>query len=140
MGYKFCGFVKILILQKIKFADHKHNFSHVTSCPFIFVEIILCFEGKQQNLQNLHAALENFVFLLLEKDEEIHKLKKKLKNMERHLQESQDKLNQRDQALNNKEENTNDDTNEDTNGGNVAEESSDVTTLDPPVDTAPQGM
>ena len=60
--------------------------------------------------------------------------------MERRLQESQDKLNQRDQALNNEEENTNRDTNKDTNGGNVAEESSDVTTLDPPVDTAPQGM
>ena len=49
---------------------------------------------------------------------------------------------------NNEEENTNgdtnsdtnSDTNEDTNGGNVSEESSDVSTQDPPVDTAPQGM
>ena len=38
-------------------------------------------------------------FLLLEKDEEIHQLKENLKDMERRLQESQDKLNQRDQAL-----------------------------------------
>ena len=38
-------------------------------------------------------------FLLLEKDKEIHQLKEKLKDMERRLQESQDKLNQRDQAL-----------------------------------------
>ena len=28
----------------------------------------------------------------------------------------------------------------DTNGGNVSGESSDVSTLDPPVDTTPQGM
>ena len=35
---------------------------------------------------------------------------------------------------------TNSDTNEDTNDGNVSEENSNVSTLDPPVDTAPQGM
>ena len=35
-------------------------------------------------------------FLLLEKDEEIYQLKEKLEDM---VQESQDKLNQRDQAL-----------------------------------------
>ena len=37
---------------------------------------------------------------------------------------------------NNEEENTNGDT----NGGNVSGESSDISTLDPPVDTTPQGM
>ena len=41
---------------------------------------------------------------------------------------------------NNEEENTNGDTNGDTNGGIVSGESSDVSTLDPPVDTTPQGM
>ena len=59
--------------------------------------------------------------------------------MERRLQESQDKLNQRDQAL--EEENTNGDTNGATGGnssGNVVEEAVIST---PPIDTTtPQGM
>ena len=40
---------------------------------------------------------------------------------------------------NEEENNTNGDTNEDTYGGNVSEESSDVSTPDPPVNTGPKG-
>ena len=46
-----------------------------------------------------HGVDISRLILLLEKDEEIYQLKEKLKDMERRLQESQDKLNQRDQAL-----------------------------------------
>ena len=46
-----------------------------------------------------HGVDISRLILLLEKDEEIYQLKEKSKDMERRLQESQDKLNQRDQAL-----------------------------------------
>ena len=42
LGYKFNGFVKILISREIKFVDCKHNLA-ITSCLFIFAEIIFAF-------------------------------------------------------------------------------------------------
>ena len=46
LGYKFCRFVTILILQIAGII-----YSHMTSHLFIFAVIIIsCFEGKQRNL------------------------------------------------------------------------------------------
>ena len=59
VGYKFREFVKIVILQKINFADCKHNLATYYSCPFIFVEIIFALWRETVKFAKF-IAVENF--------------------------------------------------------------------------------
>ena len=57
---KFCGFVKILILWKIKFTVCKHNLATWIAVHLFFVEIIFAFWRETVKSMKF-TALENFV-------------------------------------------------------------------------------